>query len=229
MMGGVCRPKHVEQLRNIGRINSTTRLHLVGSFYETYFNTISYLYCSECFVWMLLNGSDLWSWRTENIRKITHPDGNKEMMTMMMVMMMMMMTMTTMMIMTMMMMTTTMTTTMMITTTTMIMTTVMMMMMMTTTMTTMVMTTTTMMTMMMTTTTTTTMTTMITVFRKEKLLMVIVAWWEVYCLTTNTVFVWQFFSKETVPYMRFWTHAFTRLFSTSASAAIFAIWLKPSM
>ena len=203
MMGGVCRPKHVEQLRNIGRINSTTRLHLVGSFYETYFNTISYLYCSECFVWMLLNGSDLWSWRTENIRKITHPDGNKEMMTMMMVMMMMMMTMTTMMIMT--------------------------MMMMTTTMTTMVMTTTTMMTMMMTTTTTTTMTTMITVFRKEKLLMVIVAWWEVYCLTTNTVFVWQFFSKETVPYMRFWTHAFTRLFSTSASAAIFAIWLKPSM
>jgi hypothetical protein len=30
----VCRPKHVEQLRNIGIINSTTRLHLVGSFYE---------------------------------------------------------------------------------------------------------------------------------------------------------------------------------------------------
>lgn len=30
-------------------------------------------------------------------------------------------------------------------------------------------------------------------------------------------------------YMRFWTQAFTRLFSTSASAAIFAIWLKPSM
>jgi len=26
--------KHVEQLRNIGIINSTTRLHLVGSFYE---------------------------------------------------------------------------------------------------------------------------------------------------------------------------------------------------
>ena len=32
----VCRPKHVEQLRNIGIINSTTRLHLVGSFYEIY-------------------------------------------------------------------------------------------------------------------------------------------------------------------------------------------------
>ena len=29
----VCRPKHVEQLRNIGVINSTTRLHLVCSFY----------------------------------------------------------------------------------------------------------------------------------------------------------------------------------------------------
>jgi hypothetical protein len=32
----VCRPKHVEQLRNIGKINSTTRLHLVGSFCEMY-------------------------------------------------------------------------------------------------------------------------------------------------------------------------------------------------
>jgi len=32
----VCRPKHVEQLRNIGIINSTTRLHLVGSFCEMY-------------------------------------------------------------------------------------------------------------------------------------------------------------------------------------------------
>ena len=29
----MCRPKHVEQLRNIGIINSTTRSHLVGSFY----------------------------------------------------------------------------------------------------------------------------------------------------------------------------------------------------
>jgi len=32
----VHRPKHVEQLRNIGIINSTTRLHLVRSFYEFY-------------------------------------------------------------------------------------------------------------------------------------------------------------------------------------------------
>ena len=32
----MCRPKYVEQLRNIGIINSTTRLHLVGSFYEIY-------------------------------------------------------------------------------------------------------------------------------------------------------------------------------------------------
>jgi hypothetical protein len=33
----VCRPKHVEQLRNIGIINSATRLHLVGSFCEIVF------------------------------------------------------------------------------------------------------------------------------------------------------------------------------------------------
>jgi hypothetical protein len=32
----VCRPKHVGQLRNIGIINSTIRLHLVGSFCENY-------------------------------------------------------------------------------------------------------------------------------------------------------------------------------------------------
>ena len=32
----MCGPKHVEQLRNIGIINSTTRLHLVGSSYEFY-------------------------------------------------------------------------------------------------------------------------------------------------------------------------------------------------
>jgi len=34
-MMGLCRPKHVERLRHFGIINSTTRLHLVGSFYET--------------------------------------------------------------------------------------------------------------------------------------------------------------------------------------------------
>ena len=32
----MCHPKHVEQLRNIGIVNSTTRLHLVGSFYKIY-------------------------------------------------------------------------------------------------------------------------------------------------------------------------------------------------
>jgi hypothetical protein len=32
----VCRPKHVEQLRNSGIINSTTQSHLVCSFYEIY-------------------------------------------------------------------------------------------------------------------------------------------------------------------------------------------------
>jgi hypothetical protein len=36
MMGGMS-PKHVEQLRNIGIINSTTRLRLVDSFYEIHF------------------------------------------------------------------------------------------------------------------------------------------------------------------------------------------------
>jgi len=30
----VCRSKHVEQLRNIGIINSATRSHLVGCFYK---------------------------------------------------------------------------------------------------------------------------------------------------------------------------------------------------
>jgi len=30
----VCRSKHVEQLRNIGIINYTTWLHLVGYFYK---------------------------------------------------------------------------------------------------------------------------------------------------------------------------------------------------
>jgi hypothetical protein len=32
----VCSPKHVEQLINIGIINSTTQSHFVGSFYELY-------------------------------------------------------------------------------------------------------------------------------------------------------------------------------------------------
>jgi len=29
----MCRPKHVEQLKNTGIVTSTTWLHLVGSFY----------------------------------------------------------------------------------------------------------------------------------------------------------------------------------------------------
>jgi len=32
----MCRSKHVERLGNIGIINSTTRLHLVGYFYTIY-------------------------------------------------------------------------------------------------------------------------------------------------------------------------------------------------
>jgi len=48
----VCRPKHVEQLRNSGIINSTTRLHLVGSFYEFYdclqfrYQLFRYVFCT---------------------------------------------------------------------------------------------------------------------------------------------------------------------------------------
>jgi len=41
MMGGVS-PKHVEQLMNIGIINSITRSHLVGSFYEFYASILPY-------------------------------------------------------------------------------------------------------------------------------------------------------------------------------------------
>jgi hypothetical protein len=38
----VCRPKHVEQIKNIGIINSTTRLHLFGSFYEFFYPYLYY-------------------------------------------------------------------------------------------------------------------------------------------------------------------------------------------
>jgi len=48
----VCRPKHVEQLRNIGIINSTTRLRIVGSFYE-FAKNLLFMYfrwvCVICF------------------------------------------------------------------------------------------------------------------------------------------------------------------------------------
>ena len=44
----MCRPKHVEQLRNTGIINSTTRLHLVGSFYEILLKVSIVLLIREC-------------------------------------------------------------------------------------------------------------------------------------------------------------------------------------
>ena len=44
----MCRPKQVEQLRNTGIINSTTRLHLVGSFYENFPISIGSLSMSRC-------------------------------------------------------------------------------------------------------------------------------------------------------------------------------------
>ena len=40
----MCRPKHVELLRNTGIINSTTQSHLFGSFDEIYVNQVSELY-----------------------------------------------------------------------------------------------------------------------------------------------------------------------------------------
>ena len=45
----VCRPKHVEQLRNTGIINSATRLHLVGSFYEIYITMHGSMNIMTCF------------------------------------------------------------------------------------------------------------------------------------------------------------------------------------
>ena len=41
----MCRPKHVEQLKNNEIINSTIRLHLVGSFYEIH-RTEEFMKCA---------------------------------------------------------------------------------------------------------------------------------------------------------------------------------------
>ena len=46
----MCRPKHVEQLRNIGIINSTARLHLVSSFYEIFFCSFFFFQTFAVFV-----------------------------------------------------------------------------------------------------------------------------------------------------------------------------------
>ena len=59
----VCRPKHVDQLRNIGIINSTTRLHLVISFYENYITMHARIHGHEvhehhaCILFVLLLGT----------------------------------------------------------------------------------------------------------------------------------------------------------------------------
>jgi len=39
----VCRSKHVQQLRNIGIINSTTGSHLVGYFYMICFDLLRFI------------------------------------------------------------------------------------------------------------------------------------------------------------------------------------------
>jgi len=54
----VCRSKHVEQLRNTGIINSTTRSHLVGYFYKikkkSFFKLTSHILIRASKVCMLL-------------------------------------------------------------------------------------------------------------------------------------------------------------------------------
>ena len=53
----VCRPKHVEQLRNIGIINCTTQPHLVGSFCEIYYDNFGFSNQSTCKDWLLFLGA----------------------------------------------------------------------------------------------------------------------------------------------------------------------------
>ena len=52
----MCRPKHVEQLRNTGIINSTTRLHLAGSSYEIYITMHGSMNIKfTSFLWVLMH------------------------------------------------------------------------------------------------------------------------------------------------------------------------------
>jgi len=73
-----CRPKNVEQLRNIAIINSTTRSHLVGSFYEIYitmdgsmnikFNKTTYIIKQQDEIFILiLNSSKIKGYNLKSI------------------------------------------------------------------------------------------------------------------------------------------------------------------
>ena len=68
----VCRPKHVEQLRNTGIINPTTRLHLVCSFYEIYESVTIYL-LSYIFLYTSSTPKRVQSWTgPEGSRRLAH-------------------------------------------------------------------------------------------------------------------------------------------------------------
>jgi hypothetical protein len=64
----VCCPKYVEHLRNIGIINSTIRLHLVGSFYEFYI-TMHGSMNIKCILYS--------AWREVHQHHLEHCDCNK--------------------------------------------------------------------------------------------------------------------------------------------------------
>ena len=59
----MCCPKHVEQLRNIGVINSNTRSHLVGSLYE-----ISITMHGSMYIKFVLSSADHVTLRTNSMR-----------------------------------------------------------------------------------------------------------------------------------------------------------------
>jgi len=53
----MCRPKHVEQLRNIGIINSAARLDLVGSFYEIQLAQCVPIFILHCYITNICSSS----------------------------------------------------------------------------------------------------------------------------------------------------------------------------
>jgi hypothetical protein len=59
----VCRPKHVEQLRNFGIINSTTRLHLLLSFCEIYITMRGSMNIKVKLSPCLRHCKDAWEWK----------------------------------------------------------------------------------------------------------------------------------------------------------------------
>jgi len=64
----MCRSKHVEQLRNIGIINSTTRSHLVGYFYKIYIMMHGSMNIKYCKCWRCLHET----WYSACVREEGH-------------------------------------------------------------------------------------------------------------------------------------------------------------